>query len=191
MSLLTYPNKFLLTKCSTIKSPFDNSLSKIIEDMKSELKNGKTIFGNSGLGLTSNQLGYDKSIIIISNDLNKRKLNKINADKYTYRELINVKIMKKSREEIFFWEFCLSDQTFTYLISRPRLCTIKYQNLKGEVKVEDLDEIGSRILLHEYDHIEGKEYYSSYKERIELSSIFDSSASFEEFRKVQRRYLLF
>jgi peptide deformylase len=47
------------------------------------------------------------------------------------------------------------------LKERPNTCTIIYNDIKGNLKQEKLGQKKSRIVLHEYDHLEGLDLYST------------------------------
>ena len=155
------------------------------------MKYGTSLFGSTGLGITANQLGINKNIILIAENIDKRSKNLIEVNDYTYKALINIEVIEYSKEKIRFWEFCLSEQTNTYLIERSKYCKVKYQNIKGEIIIEKLDTIESRILLHEYDHILGKEFYSNYIKKYDLRKIFNSIESFNTFKKNELKNFLF
>lgn len=174
-----------------MKFPLADSTNILIDKLAYNLKYGTSIFGSTGLGITANQLGMNKKLILLAENIDKRSKNLIEVNDYTYKALINIEVIEYSKEKEKFWEFCLSEQTYTYLIERSKNCKIKYQNIKGETIVEDLNTLESRILLHEYDHILGKEFYSNYIKKYELRKIFNSIDSFNTFKKNEIKNLLF
>jgi peptide deformylase len=52
-------------------------------------------------------------------------------------------------------------------IKRPKAIKVKYQNVKGEVIETVYAGITARIFLHEYDHMQGKNY-TMYASRMKL-----------------------
>ncbi len=192
MSLLNYPAKSLINKCNKVNLSDKQSLNNIISLMVKTLRYGNTIYGSSGLSISANQLGYNENIIVLGSNINERIKNKnMNIEQYTYREIINMSIVELSKERAVFWEFCLSDNENIYLIDRPKLCTIKYQAINGKENIESFDFIHSRIILHENDHIEGKEYYSNYIRKLSIKEVFSCEESFNDFRLKEKSQLLF
>jgi peptide deformylase len=47
------------------------------------------------------------------------------------------------------------------LKERPNTCSIQYSDSNGVVKTESLGPKKTRIVLHEYDHLEGLDLYST------------------------------
>jgi peptide deformylase len=47
------------------------------------------------------------------------------------------------------------------LKERPKTCTLTYQDIKGIVKKEALGPMKTRIVLHEYDHLQGLDLYKT------------------------------
>ena len=52
-------------------------------------------------------------------------------------------------------EGCLSFPGFFLTLKRPKEVLIEWQDEKGEMKSGKFQGIGARVVLHEYDHMEG------------------------------------
>ena len=55
-------------------------------------------------------------------------------------------------------EGCLTFPFVFLSITRPRKCTIKYEDENGDLQETSLDGMISRIVQHEYDHVLGKNF---------------------------------
>ena len=128
---------------------FDNSLNKLIKDMRFSL------LKNDGVGLTANQVNSPLSVFI----WNDRKESK--------GEIINPVLEMDGDVDEFEdgWEGCLSIPGKRFLVPRFPKVLLKGQNLAGEeIEIPATDSLAI-IFQHEYDHIRGKmicdfqEYY--------------------------------
>ena len=119
------------------------SISSFIEDMFETVKQAK------GIGLAAPQV--DKSwrlFVVDTSPLGKRiKLCK--------KAFINPEIVEKSniiKEEE---EGCLSIPSIRHDICRSQHITIKYYDENWKAHTEKYEGIAARVILHEYDHLEG------------------------------------
>lgn len=82
--------------------PIDDETKMIIEKMKETILNVGGVYQKNSLGLSSNQIGYDKRIIIIL------RYPTIKLLRNYYNALINPIIIECSEEKTLKWEACLS-----------------------------------------------------------------------------------
>ncbi len=69
---------------------------------------------------------------------------------------INARIKKLNGEEWAYNEGCLSIPKIREDVNRPQEVTIEYQDEQFNKHTETFNGISARIILHEYDHTEGK-----------------------------------
>ncbi len=103
----------------------------------------------SGVGLAANQVGEGKSLFVI--DLRP-------VDGYEDSSplvFINPKILDMWGEEIGYDEGCLSVPNVREEIFRPERLAISYRDANFEPQEMEVDEFLSRVIQHEYDHLEG------------------------------------
>ena len=97
----------------------------------------------NGIGLAAPQVGHNLRLIVIRLSTGQ------------IQEMINPRISWTSPEEISMPEGCLSIPGETCMVTRPAKVRVKFQTLDGEYKYWCLHKMDARVLLHEYDHLEG------------------------------------
>lgn len=114
----------------------DDTIRTICKGMEDIMKE------NNGVGISGNQVGILKRIIVILNE------NKV-------VHMINPEIVIAKNEWEVDEEGCLSiPKTF---IHKKRLKTIKvkYRDLKGKPHIEEYCGLTARVIQHEIDHLNG------------------------------------
>jgi len=106
-----------------------------------------TMYQEPGVGLAAPQVGINLRIIVIDSVPSA-------ADKKPMA-LINPVITGASSDTIVMEEGCLSIPGFRGEVRRPRLVSLKALDLNGQELILDANEIQSRILQHEIDHLDG------------------------------------
>ncbi len=96
----------------------------------------------NGLGLSANQVGVPYRIFAI----------RIDADPLV---LFNPQIVDQSEETILLDEGCLSFPLLYMKIKRPDWIRIRFQTFDGQTYTEKYGGMTARVILHEYDHMEG------------------------------------
>ncbi len=95
-----------------------------------------------GRGLAAPQIGLSKAVFVTYVD-----------DAFvTY---INPKILDQSKAFNIHRGTCLSCGFMSADVKQPRSITIEYCISEGEKKIEKIDGMKARLLLHEYNHLEG------------------------------------
>lgn len=99
----------------------------------------------NGVGLSANQVGIDNRVFCV----------KMSGYEETF---FNPKIVSYSDESTMFKEGCISQPGVFITLRRPESIVIEYIDSKGEQKSTMFGGITSRIIQHEYDHMEGKNF---------------------------------
>lgn len=99
----------------------------------------------NGVGLSANQVGIDNRVFCV----------KMSGYEETF---FNPKIVSYSDETTMFKEGCISQPGIFITLRRPESIVIEYIDSKGEQKSTMFSGITSRIIQHEYDHMEGKNF---------------------------------
>lgn len=99
----------------------------------------------NGVGLSANQVGIDNRVFCV----------KMSGYEETF---FNPKIVSYSDETNMFKEGCISQPGVFITLRRPESIVIEYIDVKGEQKSTMFGGITSRIIQHEYDHMEGKNF---------------------------------
>ncbi len=97
---------------------------------------------HNGLGLSANQVGVPYRIFAI----------RIDADPLV---VFNPKIVDQSENEILLDEGCLSFPLLYMKIKRPDWVRLRFQTHDGETHTEKYGGMTARVILHEYDHMDG------------------------------------
>lgn len=111
-----------------------------------------------GAGLSANQVGLPYRVFVMGNK----------EDKIVF---FNPTVIGVSKEEVAIQEGCLSFPGFYLTLRRPKEVAIEWQNAQGETQSGKFQGIGARVVLHEYDHMEGINFTfhaSSFKLKWEL-----------------------
>lgn len=123
-----------------------------------------------GVGLSANQIGLPYRVFVF-------------GDEEKHYVMFNPNVVGVSKEQTTMEESCLSFPGFKLVLKRPASVAITWQNEKGEPQAADVTGLAARIILHEYDHMEGINFTyhaSNFKLRHELT----------RFKKRQKKELL-
>jgi peptide deformylase len=131
-------------------------LEKLIADM------WETMYNSNGVGLAAPQI--NKSIRLFTVDSTQIFSNmEEDDDPDEFPDapgfkgvFINAHIMETGGEEWSYNEGCLSIPKVREDIYRDETVTITYQDETFETHTKTFNGITARVILHEYDHIEGK-----------------------------------
>lgn len=131
-------------------------LDKLIADM------WETMYNSNGVGLAAPQI--NKSIRLFTVDSSQIFSNmEEDDDPDEFPDapgfkgvFINAHIVETAGEEWAYNEGCLSIPKIREDVYRNESVTITYQDEKFDTHTQTFNGITARVILHEYDHIEGK-----------------------------------
>jgi peptide deformylase len=136
MDIVTLGSDLLRQKAETVKK-FDPELAKIAEEMINIVHQGK------GVGLAGPQIGLMKRIFVVH----------VEGD--SPRIFINPSIIETSPETIKYEEGCLSIPGVWAEVIRPKMVKVQAWNERGRPFTLETGGLLARVILHEYDHLEG------------------------------------
>jgi peptide deformylase len=145
----------ILRKISNEISPDFTDLNKLIDDM------WETMYNSKGVGLAAPQVNRDirlfvmDSVQIIEAPEEDEK-NEYPGDKGYKGVFINAKISFLNGEDWAYNEGCLSIPKIREDIFRKRQVTINFFDEFFTLYTKTFTGITARVILHEYDHIDGK-----------------------------------
>ncbi|MDQ6757170.1 MAG: peptide deformylase [Bacteroidota bacterium] len=145
----------ILRKISQDISPDYPQLDKLIDDM------WETMYNSKGVGLAAPQVNKDirlfviDSLQIIENLDDNEKKEFVNDEGYK-GVFINAHISSINGKEWSYNEGCLSIPKIREDIYRGEEVAINFNDEKFEPHTKTFNGITARVVLHEYDHIEGK-----------------------------------
>ncbi len=153
-------------------------LEKFIEDM------WETMYASNGVGLAAPQVNRDVRIFVVdsaqlfaNNDEEEEKLN-YPDDPGIRQVFINATIDAVTGVEWVYNEGCLSIPKIREDVSRNEEVTITYCDEQFQQHTQTYNGLTARIILHEYDHIEGKlfiDYLKPLKRKLMRGKLDDIS----------------
>lgn len=154
LPIVAYGDPILRTVGKDI-TPAYPELAKLIADM------WETMYYSSGVGLAAPQIGKDIRLFVVDSSQIFENLEEDEKNKYPdgpgiKQVFINAHIVKLNGEEWVYNEGCLSIPKIREDIYRHEEVTLSYVDENFEPQIKTFNGISARIILHEYDHIEGK-----------------------------------
>jgi len=134
----------LETKAADV-TEFGDELKKLVDDMFESMYEAK------GVGLAAPQIGISKRLAVID---------------VTFKEDPNAKLVLANPEIIHTEgkqkqsEGCLSIPDFREDVTRPKIVTVRAQDINGKWYEKTGEDLLARAFLHETDHLNGKLYIS-------------------------------
>ena len=142
--IVKFGNPVLETKAQDV-TEFGDELKKLVDDMFESMYEAK------GVGLAAPQIGISKRLAVID---------------VTFKEDPNAKLVLANPEIIHTEgkqkqsEGCLSIPDFREDVTRPKIVTVRAQDINGNWYEKTGEDLLARALLHETDHLNGKLYIS-------------------------------
>jgi len=167
----------VLRKVATDITPDYPDLDKLIANM------WETMYGSSGVGLAAPQVNRDIRLFVI--DSEQMFVNMEDEEKEEYSDapgykgvFINAHIVESDGGEWLYNEGCLSIPKIREDISRHKTVTLQYVDENFNPHTKTFKGLTARIILHEYDHIEGKlfiDHISPFKRKLMRGKLTDIS----------------
>lgn len=129
----------VLRKPAEPVTAFDEELTEIVRAMFERMEK------SNGVGLAAPQVGLKKRILILNHS----------GDPRDNLVLINPELISRSGPQIYFDEGCLSFPGIYVEVRRPERVRVKALDASGKPFEAEYDGLISRIIQHEYDHLEG------------------------------------
>jgi peptide deformylase len=133
---------------------FDKELETLVQNML------YTMYHAPGIGLAAPQVGISIRMFVVDIDFEREEVTRANGkEEMEFTNLnpmvfINPVFTKKSGETIG-KEGCLSVPDVYEEITRAEQIVIEYQDLKGEKRTLEADDLLAVCLQHENDHLDG------------------------------------
>ena len=154
LPIVAYGAPVLRKVCDDIKADYPG-LQKLIEDM------WETMYASNGVGLAAPQVNRDIRLFIIDSTQIFESMDASERKDYpdtpgTKQVFINAYIKELNGEEWVYNEGCLSIPKVKEDIMRNEEVTLRFQDEQFNEHLRTFSGITGRVILHEYDHIEGK-----------------------------------
>ncbi len=111
----------------------------------------ETMYQANGIGLAAPQIGLSLRMFVVDSS----PIDEEEGREGFKRVFINPEVVESSGDAWNFEEGCLSIPGIRADVQRPPVVTIRYQDEHWQEHEETLDGMAARIVLHEYDHVEG------------------------------------
>jgi peptide deformylase len=136
--LTLYPNPVLRRPAQPVAA-FDEELRAIVAGMFERM------YASKGVGLAAPQVGLKKRILVLN----------ATGEPASELVLVNPRILERSGTPARFEEGCLSFPGIYAEVERPDACRVHAYKVDGTPFEETFTAFPSRIIQHEYDHLEG------------------------------------
>ncbi|MBS1752447.1 MAG: peptide deformylase [Ferruginibacter sp.] len=154
LPIVAYGAPVLRKVCDEI-SPDYPELDKLIADM------WETMYGSNGVGLAAPQVNIPIRLFVMDSKQIFENQDEDEKDEYPdapgYKGVfINAHVVALNGKEWSYNEGCLSIPKIREDVNRNEEVTIEFEDENFETHIKTFNGISARIILHEYDHIEGK-----------------------------------
>jgi len=176
LPIVAYGHPVLRKECEDINADYPE-LSKLIADM------WETMYYTNGVGLAAPQINRPVRVFVVDtfqivdgfNDEDKEDFpNEVPVKKV----FINAHIVETFGEEWAYNEGCLSIPKVREDIKRNETVKLRYVDENFVAQEEEFSGVTARVILHEYDHIDGKlfiDYLPPLKKRMLKRKLDDIS----------------
>jgi len=137
LEVVTYGDPVLEKRAEPI-TEFDEGLALLCAQMFEALKR------DHGIGLAAPQVGVSKRVFITDVDEDKKRI------------FVNPEIVMTSPDLVEYEEGCLSFPGLYFMVKRSSNLRVQAFNEKGKPFTVEADGLLARVILHEYDHLDGK-----------------------------------
>ena len=177
LPIVAYGSGILRKVAENIANDHPN-LEKILADM------WDTMYHSSGVGLAAPQINKSirlfvmDSIQIFENMETDEERNQYPGDSGIKQVFINPQVVEVSQETWAYNEGCLSIPKIREDVERPKVVTLEYLDEHFNLQKNTFIGITARVILHEYDHLEGKlfiDYLSPLKRKLIKGKLLDIS----------------
>jgi len=129
--------------------PFDFSNPQIDpQELADNLK--ESMIKHNGVGLSACQVGYPLRVFAVGNP----------QDPDNIIVMFNPRIVDESGDMVLMEEGCLSYPGLFIKIKRRERIRLRHADATGNIITQVYDGIPARIILHEYDHLDGITYHT-------------------------------
>jgi peptide deformylase len=178
LPIVAYGHPVLRKQAHDIDENYQD-LAKLIEDM------WETMYASNGVGLAAPQINKDIRVFVMDSAQIFANMDEKDKEETDYpdapgiRQLfVNAHVIEEHGDDWAYNEGCLSIPKIREDIFRAEEVTIEYQDEAFKKHRKTFNGITARIILHEYDHIEGKlfiDYLSPLKRKLMKRKLDDIS----------------
>lgn len=154
LPIVAYGHPVLRKVCKDITPDYPD-LDKLISNM------WETLYASNGVGLAAPQINRDIRLFLVDSTQVFEHMDEEDKGKYPdepgiKQVFINAHIAEEDGEDWSYNEGCLSIPKIREDIYRKQAVRLQYRDENFESQIRLFSGLTARIILHEYDHIEGK-----------------------------------
>ncbi len=154
LPIVAYGNPVLRKIATDFTTDYPH-LEKLIADM------WETMYASNGVGLAAPQVNRGIRLFVVDtaqmfDNMDEKERNEYPGDEGLKAVFINAHIVELDGDEWPYNEGCLSIPKIREDIYRQESVTLKFMDENFELHTKSFEGITARVILHEYDHIEGK-----------------------------------
>lgn len=154
LPIVAYGAPVLRKMCKDIDINYPD-LNKLIEDM------WETMYASNGVGLAAPQINKDIRLFVMDSvqifeNLEEEELGLYPDGPGIKKVFINAHIVELEGDEWAYNEGCLSIPKIREDVYRQETVVLNYLDEQFVEHTESFNGITARVILHEYDHIDGK-----------------------------------
>lgn len=178
LPIVAYGNPILRKMSHDIDESYPN-LDKLIEDM------WETMYASNGVGLAAPQIGRDIRLFVMDSAQIFANMDDQDREEENYPDapgikqvFINAHIVEEHGDDWAYNEGCLSIPKIREDVYRAEEVTLEYMDETFKKHTRTFNGLTARIILHEYDHIDGKlfiDYLSPLKRKLLKRKLDDIS----------------
>lgn len=176
LPVVAYGHPVLRKMCEDIDKDYPE-LEKLISDM------WETMYSSSGVGIAAPQVNKPIRLFVVDTEQIVESFDEIDKKDYpnekpVKRVFINAHKIEESGDEWAYNEGCLSIPKVREDVNRAEKVRLRYLDENFEEHEDEFDGITGRVILHEYDHIDGKlfiDYLKPLKKRLLKKRLNDIS----------------
>ncbi|MBL7755159.1 MAG: peptide deformylase [Chitinophagaceae bacterium] len=174
LPVVAYGHPNLRKVCVPITADYPE-LNNLISNM------WETMYNSNGVGLAAPQINHTIRLFLVDTVQIVEHVDEEDKDDYKDEKpikqvFINAQIEALDGEPWKYNEGCLSIPRVREDVLREARVTLRYQDEQFQEHVATFDGITARVILHEYDHIEGKlfiDHITPFKRRLIKSKLDD------------------
>lgn len=176
LPILAYGHPILRKVARDINPDYPN-LPKLIADM------WETLYSSNGVGLAAPQVNRDIRLFLVDSQQIFQNLEEDEKKDFPdspgiKQVFINAHVVEVEGKNWSYNEGCLSIPKIREDITRQEIVSIRYFDEEFNLHHKTFNGISARIILHEYDHIEGKlfiDYLPPLKKKLMKGKLKDIS----------------
>lgn len=177
LPIVAYGHPALRATCEHVKEDHPG-LAKLLEDM------WETMYASNGVGLAAPQVNKNLRLFIVDTEQIFRFMEE-DGEENPYPDapglkqvFINARIIELDGAKWAYNEGCLSIPKIREDVTRESVVTLEFEDEHFQKCMRTYSGITARVILHEYDHIEGRlfiDHISAFKRKLIRGKLTDIS----------------